>query len=99
MQGMGKAAAQGGAPPKKIINMVQGLYSIGKDEGVHVLFKGLGPACLEKARRPALRPPPAPPSTSPCPPTRPHRLEQAPSTAIGYIIYEAMKAALKVASV
>ena len=39
-------AAKDTAPPPS--NMVSGLYSIGKDEGVGVLFRGLGPACLEK---------------------------------------------------
>eukprot|EP00579_Thalassiosira_antarctica_P010856 CAMPEP_0201909662 /NCGR_PEP_ID=MMETSP0903-20130614/1333_1 /ASSEMBLY_ACC=CAM_ASM_000552 /TAXON_ID=420261 /ORGANISM="Thalassiosira antarctica, Strain CCMP982" /LENGTH=405 /DNA_ID=CAMNT_0048444203 /DNA_START=160 /DNA_END=1377 /DNA_ORIENTATION=- len=29
-------------------NMFAGLYHVGKTEGVHVLFNGLGPACLEK---------------------------------------------------
>jgi len=29
-------------------NMFTGLYRVGKDEGWHVLFNGLGPACLEK---------------------------------------------------
>lgn len=29
-------------------NMFSGLYQVGKKEGVHVLFKGLGPACFEK---------------------------------------------------
>ena len=29
-------------------NMFAGLYHVGKTEGVHVLFSGLGPACLEK---------------------------------------------------
>ena len=67
MQGMGK----GDAAQKKIGNLFSGLYTIGRDEGVPVLFKGLGPACLEKA----------------------------PSTAIGYFIYEAMKTMMKVASV
>jgi len=52
-----------------ITNMIQGLYSIGKYEGLPMLFRGLGPACLEKV----------------------------PSTAIGYVIYEAMKATLGVA--
>jgi len=28
--------------------MVQGLYTIAKEEGWQVLFKGLGPACAEK---------------------------------------------------
>ena len=37
-----------GPNKKKINNMVQGLYSIAKDEGWQVLFKGLGPACAEK---------------------------------------------------
>ena len=40
--------AQEGKPPKKISNMVQGLYTIAKEEGWQVLFKGLGPACAEK---------------------------------------------------
>jgi len=29
-------------------NMFSGLYQVGKKEGVHVLFKGIGPACFEK---------------------------------------------------
>jgi len=29
-------------------NMFTGLYHVGKTEGVHVLFNGLGPACFEK---------------------------------------------------
>mmetsp|Transcript_30857 Transcript_30857/g.61584 ORF Transcript_30857/g.61584 Transcript_30857/m.61584 type:complete len:430 (+) Transcript_30857:269-1558(+) len=33
---------------KKYSNMFSGLYSVAKNEGVHVLFKGLGPACFEK---------------------------------------------------
>ena len=50
MQGVGNIVGdkKGGKAPKKIGNMFQGLYSIGKDEGVGVLFRGLGPACLEK---------------------------------------------------
>lgn len=37
------------APAKPpITNLVSGLYSIGKEEGIHCLFKGLGPACFEK---------------------------------------------------
>lgn len=56
-------------PPVK--NLASGLYRIGREEGWHVLFKGLGPACFEKV----------------------------PSTAIGYIIYEAMKRTLGLASV
>merc|ERR1719238_1683808 len=51
MQGI-KASMTGmdteGKSPKKITNMLQGLYSIAKDEGWQVLFKGLGPACAEK---------------------------------------------------
>jgi len=35
-------------PTKKYSNMFSGLYRVGKDEGVHVLFNGLGPACFEK---------------------------------------------------
>lgn len=35
-------------PVKKYANMFQGLYRVSKDEGVHALFNGLGPACLEK---------------------------------------------------
>lgn len=31
-----------------INNMVGGLYTIARDEGFGSLFKGLGPACLEK---------------------------------------------------
>ncbi len=63
------AAQKKGKPP--ITNMFSGLYRIAKDEGPHILFRGLGPACLEKV----------------------------PSTAIGYYIYEGMKAAMKVTSV
>jgi solute carrier family 25 phosphate transporter 23/24/25/41 len=50
MQGVGNIVGdkKGGKAPKKIGNMFQGLYSIGKDEGLGVLFRGLGPACLEK---------------------------------------------------
>jgi len=33
---------------KKYSNMFVGLYRVARDEGVHVLFNGLGPACLEK---------------------------------------------------
>merc|ERR1719326_2665368 len=44
----GKVASKGAAPKKPIKNLVQGLWVIGKDEGWHVLFKGLGPACFEK---------------------------------------------------
>ena len=33
---------------KKYSNMFSGLYQVGKKEGIHVLFKGLGPACFEK---------------------------------------------------
>lgn len=35
-------------PVKKYGNMFSGLYRVGKDEGWHALFNGLGPACLEK---------------------------------------------------
>jgi len=42
----GKSSSAPVKPP--ITNLVSGLYSIGKDEGVHCLFKGLGPACFEK---------------------------------------------------
>merc|ERR1719217_268548 len=50
IQGIKSAMAtdEEGKPPKKITNMLQGLYSIAKDEGWQVLFKGLGPACAEK---------------------------------------------------
>ena len=33
-------------PPVK--NLVSGLWNIGRQEGWHVLLKGLGPACFEK---------------------------------------------------
>jgi solute carrier family 25 phosphate transporter 23/24/25/41 len=69
MQSMKKEGQQ--ADQKKITNMVSGLYGIAKHEGPGTLFKGLGPACLEKM----------------------------PSTAIGYYIYEGLKAALNVVSV
>ena len=29
-------------------NMFTGLYTVAKTEGIHVLFRGLGPACFEK---------------------------------------------------
>lgn len=54
MQGLSqqfaKRRADGKGPkPKKVYgNMFAGLYGIWKDEGFHVLFKGLGPACFEK---------------------------------------------------
>ena len=35
-------------PVKKYSNMFSGLYHVGKHEGIHVLFNGLGPACFEK---------------------------------------------------
>jgi solute carrier family 25 (mitochondrial phosphate transporter), member 23/24/25/41 len=35
-------------PVKNYSNMFSGLYRVGKEEGWHVLFNGLGPACLEK---------------------------------------------------
>ena len=58
------------APAKPpITNLVSGLYSIGKEEGIHCLFKGLGPACFEKVRAasfsPARQPRLAPPIRSP----------------------------------
>jgi len=68
MQTMQKAAADDKPP---IDNMFHGLYSVAKNEGPAVLFKGLGATCLEKA----------------------------PSTAIGYYIFEALKTSLRVASV
>merc|ERR1719238_768440 len=34
--------------PRTYSNMVTGLYRIANEEGWHVLFKGLGPACFEK---------------------------------------------------
>merc|ERR1712228_172802 len=71
MQMQGLTSKEGGSDKKTINNMFVGLYGIWHDEGPHVLFKGLGPACMEKV----------------------------PSTAIGYFIYEAMKGALKVATV
>jgi len=69
MQTMKKATNDDGKPP--IDNMFHGLYSVAKNEGPAVLFKGLGATCLEKA----------------------------PSTAIGYFIFEGLKTALKVVSV
>ena len=63
--------APGAAARPPVTNLVSGLWNIGRDEGWHVLFKGLGPACFEKV----------------------------PSTAIGYYIYEAMKGAMRVASI
>ncbi|KAL7553114.1 hypothetical protein ACHAWF_016389 [Thalassiosira exigua] len=52
MQMQSMNAAKGGEEeedaPKKYSNMFSGLYHVGRTEGVHVLFNGLGPACLEK---------------------------------------------------
>jgi len=50
MQGMqGNFASSGAAKvPPRYSNLFSGLYRITKDEGFHVLFKGLGPACFEK---------------------------------------------------
>ena len=49
MQGVGNIVGdKGKKAPKKISNMFSGLYRIAKDEGVGTLFRGLGPACLEK---------------------------------------------------
>lgn len=45
MQSMGKDSA---SKDKKYNNMFTGLYRVSKEEGPHALFKGLGPACLEK---------------------------------------------------
>ena len=71
LQGMGKSKSASGKGAPAYNNMFSGLYTIAKDEGPHVLFRGLGPACFEKV----------------------------PSTAIGYYIYEGMKASLGVVSV
>ena len=46
-RGLGAKTTSPNAPPP-ITNMFQGLYSIVKNEGFFVLFRGLGPACLEK---------------------------------------------------
>ena len=51
MQSMNKQ--KGGDDDTKVVtkpysNMFSGLYRVAKDEGWHVLFNGLGPACLEK---------------------------------------------------
>jgi solute carrier family 25 (mitochondrial phosphate transporter), member 23/24/25/41 len=47
--GSGGGKKADGAPVKPpITNLVGGLYSIGKEEGIGCLFKGLGPACFEK---------------------------------------------------
>jgi len=35
-------------PVKRYSNMFTGIYRVSKDEGIHALFNGLGPACLEK---------------------------------------------------
>ena len=45
-----KEAAGGASAPAKppVKNLVSGLWNIGTNEGWHVLFKGLGPACFEK---------------------------------------------------
>lgn len=51
MQGLSsfsKKAAAGKSPKRVYANMFDGLFGICKDEGFHVLFKGLGPACFEK---------------------------------------------------
>jgi len=52
MQGLRKHFAQqkGEEVSKQaqVNNMFSGLYNIGTREGWHVLFKGLGPACMEK---------------------------------------------------
>ena len=47
MQSM-NADKDDGKETKRYSNMFAGLYSVAKNEGVHVLFKGLGPACFEK---------------------------------------------------
>merc|ERR1712151_964303 len=46
MQSMNKEKKDSGT--KKYANMFTGLYQVGKNEGVHVPFNGLGPACFEK---------------------------------------------------
>ena len=46
---MARVSADGTQKPKPpYSNMVSGLYTVGKTEGLHVLFRGLGPACFEK---------------------------------------------------
>jgi hypothetical protein len=45
-------------------NMVTGLYTVATTEGVHVLFRGLGPACLEKVQSATVF---TPHSSRPCP--------------------------------
>ena len=46
--GSSKKDDDGKEETKRYKNMFAGLYSVGKNEGLHVLFKGLGPACFEK---------------------------------------------------
>lgn len=57
MQGMPSSRAESSQNPEggeentaapRYPNMFSALFSIGKEEGLHVLFKGLGPACFEK---------------------------------------------------
>lgn len=49
MQGMNAEKKDDDKPETKpYSNMFAGLYHVSKTEGVHVLFKGLGPACFEK---------------------------------------------------
>eukprot|EP00587_Corethron_hystrix_P006287 CAMPEP_0113307210 /NCGR_PEP_ID=MMETSP0010_2-20120614/6146_1 /TAXON_ID=216773 ORGANISM="Corethron hystrix, Strain 308" /NCGR_SAMPLE_ID=MMETSP0010_2 /ASSEMBLY_ACC=CAM_ASM_000155 /LENGTH=353 /DNA_ID=CAMNT_0000162019 /DNA_START=284 /DNA_END=1345 /DNA_ORIENTATION=+ /assembly_acc=CAM_ASM_000155 len=53
MQMQGRSSMKGGKDDKKghekkYSNMFTGLYTVGKEEGWHVLFNGLGPACFEK---------------------------------------------------
>jgi len=53
MEGLRKAFGKGesddGKPKQApVTNLVSGVWNIGRTEGWHVLFKGLGPACFEK---------------------------------------------------
>jgi hypothetical protein len=48
MQSMVGAKKDDDAEETRYKNMFSGLYQVGKKEGVHVLFKGIGPACFEK---------------------------------------------------
>ena len=48
MQSLNYEKNDGKNGPKKYANMFGGLYQVAKNEGFHVLFKGLGPACFEK---------------------------------------------------
>lgn len=48
MQGIRKEKADGAESKPKFTNMIDGLYYIGKTEGLPTLYRGLAPTCLEK---------------------------------------------------